>query len=235
MNERRAKVLADRIAGMTYAQIAGKHGIAHLTARRYCKKAVRLGLATPEQIRTNELFGEVRGPRLSDADKLADIFAKAKKTAGGCWEYPAWKNATGHVHTVHGRTWLVHRLVWTLVKGQIPAGLVVMHKCDNGCCCNPDHLRLGTRAQNNQDMHRKGRSNYSLTRKTHCIRGHEFTPENTIYHGKENFRRCRECNRARMRKGYVPRERQPLTKAQLRQQRYRVRRKARLAAQNVSG
>jgi len=50
-----------------------------------------------------------------------------------------------------------HRLVWVLEKGEIPDNLVVMHSCDNPKCCNIDHLRLGTKLENMQDMKNKGR------------------------------------------------------------------------------
>ena len=50
-----------------------------------------------------------------------------------------------------------HRLVWVLSEGEIPDGLVVMHSCDNPKCCNIQHLSLGTKLQNMQDMKNKGR------------------------------------------------------------------------------
>jgi hypothetical protein len=50
-----------------------------------------------------------------------------------------------------------HRAAWEVAHGPIPAGMVVMHTCDNPPCCNPEHLALGTRADNNRDRFRKGR------------------------------------------------------------------------------
>jgi hypothetical protein len=127
-----------------------------------------------------------------------------------------------------GTLYRSHKLMYMLAVGPVPAGMCVMHKCDNAPCCNPDHLKLGTRAENNQDMHRKGRSNYSKARKTHCIHGHEFTPENTKVYG--GFRKCQQCQKERY---HRPRVVKVLTPDKLRQQRYRVKRKQRLAAQNV--
>lgn len=43
-------------------------------------------------------------------------------------------------------------------KGAIPRGMVVMHKCDNRLCCNPNHLEVGTIADNNHDAIAKGRN-----------------------------------------------------------------------------
>jgi hypothetical protein len=49
-----------------------------------------------------------------------------------------------------------HRYCWILVNGEIPDGLVVRHKCRVKNCVNPEHLELGTTADNNADMIRDG-------------------------------------------------------------------------------
>lgn len=56
-----------------------------------------------------------------------------------------------------GKTRLAHRASWLIHRGPIPDGLHVMHGCDNPQCVNVDHLSLGTRSDNMQDMYAKGR------------------------------------------------------------------------------
>jgi len=58
------------------------------------------------------------------------------------------------------RTVLTHRAAWELTFGKVPRGLCVLHRCDNPPCCNPDHLWLGTLADNNEDMKAKMRNRY---------------------------------------------------------------------------
>jgi hypothetical protein len=50
----------------------------------------------------------------------------------------------------------VHRIVWQLCFGSIPAGMVIGHKCNNPSCVNPEHLYLTTAAQNSSDAKRDG-------------------------------------------------------------------------------
>lgn len=62
-----------------------------------------------------------------------------------------------------GRILAAHRASWELAYGPIPAGASVLHTCDTPLCVRPDHLRLGTLADNNRDMAGKGRANHKLT------------------------------------------------------------------------
>jgi len=109
------------------------------------------------------------------ADKISIILADPAKRAslqrrlwaqirGGdnsvCWEWFGKARANGGYGRLSaGRKIQVraHIAVWVLTNGPIPEGLCVLHKCDNPSCCNPDHLFLGTKADNTHDMMSKGR------------------------------------------------------------------------------
>jgi len=58
----------------------------------------------------------------------------------------------------YGRNMTSHRGAYILLKGAIPKGKIVRHKCDNRICCNPRHLLLGTSADNTRDMIKRGRA-----------------------------------------------------------------------------
>ena len=71
-----------------------------------------------------------------------------------CWEWIGFKDGNGYGR--YGRI-LAHRIAYELTLGEIPRGMAVCHKCDNPGCVNPDHLWIGTQADNVRDMLAKGR------------------------------------------------------------------------------
>jgi hypothetical protein len=77
-----------------------------------------------------------------------------------CWEWRYCKQSKGYgsVGIGNGKTALAHRVAYQLAKEETPDGLIVCHSCDNRTCCNPNHLWLGTIADNNRDMVSKGRN-----------------------------------------------------------------------------
>lgn len=97
---------------------------------------------------------------------LPDRFRNGIKIneTNGCWEWQKAKvSKIGHGIICDGprggvTRWLTHRLSWTIHKGPIPSGLMVLHRCDNGCCCNPEHLFLGNQKDNMSDCAKKERT-----------------------------------------------------------------------------
>lgn len=59
----------------------------------------------------------------------------------------------------------VHRLVYEKAHGKIPAGIIIMHKCDTPACCNDDHLIAGTSSDNTKDMIDKNRQPEHMKKK----------------------------------------------------------------------
>lgn len=83
----------------------------------------------------------------------------------GCWLWLGAVNSAGYGQLRgDGRAYYAHRMSYEVYRGDIPAGLVVRHKCDNPLCANPDHLELGTMSDNTQDMLRRGRHHTTPTR-----------------------------------------------------------------------
>lgn len=77
------------------------------------------------------------------------------------WEWMRYKLHSGNsygVMVIEGKNEMAHRMAQELTNGKILKGLFVLHHCDNPPCVNPDHLYIGTRQDNADDMCRRGRS-----------------------------------------------------------------------------
>lgn len=121
----------------------------------------------------------------------------ADEDTSGCWEWVGRIRSTlgyGYI-TVNRSMLMAHRVAWTLVRGPIPNNVTLDHLCRNRRCINPAHLEL---VSNKVNILRGDSPTAINARKTHCKRGHEFTPENTRLHHER--RECRVCIKIRQRR-----------------------------------
>jgi len=177
-----------------------------------------------------------------DRDLFEKLKARTHVDANGCWIWDGPKKMDSRWHkgrSGYGITALwnketrtqtsltVHRAMWLAVHGQLFRGRkqFVCHTCDNGFCCNPDHLYIGTPQDNMTDA--VSRKRFPHQQRTHCPKGHEYNAENTLivpnYVYPNKFKRqCRKCKliKLRVRSGWpmhlaesmppVPRGRRPV-------------------------
>ena len=76
----------------------------------------------------------------------------------GCWLWAGYVNPDGYGHfNLGGKIERSHRVAYLEAKGNIPSGYLVLHRCDQPSCVNPDHLRIGTDVENADDKARRRR------------------------------------------------------------------------------
>jgi len=144
---------------------------------------------------------KIQRPRIPAEVRFRAKIAKAGPDDCWTWNAGTTKQGYGGFHPTKGEMVLAHRYAYELEHGPIGPGDVVDHACHNGqscppgpcehrLCCNPRHLE----ATSNRDN--VNRSHNSNIQKTHCPRGHGYTPENTTHQRKNNTisRKCRTCS-----------------------------------------
>ena len=121
----------------------------------------------------------------------------------GCWEWTGYRLKTGYARVTFGNvSQIAHRLIYKLIVGPIPDGCDLHHNCRNKGCVNPRHLAPLVRKAHlaEEDHSTKG---IREREKTHCPSGHEYTAENTYWHGDGKRKRgCKECRRVAHRRHY---------------------------------
>ena len=106
----------------------------------------------------------------------ADLFWSKVAKGPGCWLWTASRKPRGYGHVrIGNRDVNAHRYAYELRYGPIQAGMEVMHVCDTPACVRPDHLRLGTHAENMadckaKDRHAKGRMTKKSTLPDEIVR-----------------------------------------------------------------
>ena len=129
-----------------------------------------------------------------------------------CWPWTGWTYPSGYGRIKdEGKQVLAHRWSYEHAVGPIAAGLVIDHTCHNAAaaagecdggdscphrrCVNPAHLKMVTHAEN---LAASPVAPSTVNQaKTHCVNGHEFTPENTRKRSDgRGHRICRSCRAA---------------------------------------
>ena len=136
--------------------------------------------------RTQEIVAPMRPQRT-----LRERFWSKVDKSGDCWLWTATrsKGGYGHFYVSSGKMVPAHRWAYEQEYGPIPEGLQIDHLCRTPSCVRAGHLDVVTTRENT----RRGIGPSAINaRKTHCPKGHEYTPDNTrVYRRK---RHCRQCN-----------------------------------------
>lgn len=117
--------------------------------------------------------------------------------SGECWLWTGSLDRAGYgFDSVNGRTVRAHRRAYLALVGEIPEGRQLDHLCRTPRCVNPAHLEPVTA----QEDTLRGEGPAAINaRRTKCVNGHEFSPENTYQRpaGRWRGRGCLTCARER--------------------------------------
>lgn len=120
-------------------------------------------------------------------------FWKRVEKTDDCWWFTGYRDSRGYgyLYLTGASSNSAHRISYEEAKGPIPHGLHIDHLCRHPSCVNPAHLEAVSLKEN---VLRGIGITARNARKTHCPKGHEYSPENT-YRDKTGKRSCKACGR----------------------------------------
>ena len=130
--------------------------------------------------------------RMTGGGPEARFWARVRKT-DSCWLWTGARSDHGYgvLRPQAAPQVRVHRLSWAMHRGPIPEGLHVLHRCDVRSCVNPDHLFLGSQADNMADMWAKQRGRYGGHGGRPRLPAHLVCPDCGSRHLRKNHARHR--------------------------------------------
>jgi HNH endonuclease len=199
-----ASILGDDVYGVRRSpgphHLAWNNTSSHVLARKYTQSAhawnrycshitgadmTELSDIPPEAVRQRTRSGNRRSElqRLLDRTELGPTHPEL----GTCWRFTGTTTPYGRIAKAQDS--YTHRLGWKLLRGDIPEGKELHHRCGVYACWNPDHLELVTHAENQRHL-----------RRTHCKHGHPLSGENLRIDPRTKARICRACLRESQRR-----------------------------------
>jgi hypothetical protein len=146
-----------------------------------------MGTSAREPTLSKQTYRGQSGRRRSELERLLDrtLLEPTHPELGTCWRFTGIATPYGRIAKAQDS--YTHRLGWRLLRGPIPEGKELHHRCGVYACWNPDHLELVTHAENQRHL-----------RKTQCSQGHPLSGAN-LRINPNGTRTCRACNAANQR------------------------------------
>lgn len=200
--------------GLTHSSDLSREGLGVKPTR--IRTRVRCEICGREVFKCKLTSHQKTKPCIAVASGVVPVIARAQEglseeqrfwrkvdRSGDCWLWMGSRSTFGHGKFYRSSPPGVkmpavpaHRYAHELLVGPVPESLVVRHKCDNAPCVNPDHLELGTVADNNHDKKVRGRARNGRESVSHCPQGHAYDDVNT-YVDNRGKRYCRTCQNRR--------------------------------------